>query len=249
MNGGGHNVAAGKGVFHHIGVAGIGVAAMVEVQVARSLICGQQQPAGAAGVVGDVVIVQRVGVAPVQVFRNGQVRHQRGRFRSGIVSFESFTVGNQSLENGAGHVALPDSVLYGIGSADHSGQHSHGGHRGDLHQQFLGNVEDGPVVDVEDVIPFFNDGPGSKLVADGFAMNLLQAPYALIAGQALMVCQGVDDDGGAHFGGLFAGGVVGLGLLAFLDGLGRLGHWGRPGLAEQLADTVANNGADGGQPD
>ena len=74
MNGGGHDVAGGERVFHHMGVNGVRVAAANAVQVADALIRRQNQPARPAGVVGYAVVLQRLGASPVQIVRDGEMR-------------------------------------------------------------------------------------------------------------------------------------------------------------------------------
>ena len=223
MDGGGHDVAGGEAVLHHVGVYGVGVAAVVAVQLPGPPVGRQHQPAGAAGVVGDVVILQRLGVAPVQVFGDGQKCRQGGAFRAGVIGGQGLPVGNQPLEHRAGHVVLLDGLLDVVGSSGHAVQQARGDGGRDEQQQLFGDVKNRPVVDGQDVVPLGNDVVGMQA-----ASGLAHLPQALDdagfrapvnfhrggeTGQVLLEGQRVYQHGGGHLGRLLAGVLVGLFLL------------------------------------
>ena len=73
MDSGGHDVAGGQAVFHHVSVMFIGVSTVETVQVPGALVGCQHDAAAAAGVVRYSVSLQGLGVPPIKIFRYGQV--------------------------------------------------------------------------------------------------------------------------------------------------------------------------------
>ena len=99
-------------------------------------------------------------------------------------------------------------------------------------------MEYGPVVYGENVVPFVDYGALVQPVETAFGPNGLQIADAFVARQALLIRQRVDDDGGAHSGGLRSRRLVRPLLPSLLRRL-RFAHRGGPSLAQSLGDSQA----------
>ena len=100
-------------------------------------------------------------------------------------------------------------------------------------------MEYGPVVYGEDVVPFVDYGALVQPAEIVFGPNGLQIADAFVARQALLIRQRVDDDGGAHSGGLRSRRSVRPPLPSFLRRLRFGAHRGGPSLAQHLGDSQA----------
>ena len=79
------------------------------------MIGGEDEAAGAAGVVGDAVILEGFGVGPIEVVRDGEMGGQDGAFGASVVGGKGLAVGNEPLEYGASNVVYLDGFLNGVG--------------------------------------------------------------------------------------------------------------------------------------
>ena len=161
--------------------------------------------------------------------------------RQGVEGGEVLAVGNEALEDAAGQVV---GLVY-AGGADRLGGLAQAAQDGgcvtgrQLRQQVLGNGENGPIVDVQDVVP---GGQQRAFRVGGrvTAHQVQRLDLGVHAGDALVEDQRVGDDGAGH--------AAGLGHVRHAEQLRHLPRDGRPAGVygvEELGRGV-NAGLEGG---
>ena len=160
---------------------------------------------GAAGEISDAELADGVGVGPVHTFqlRYRQPGEQCRRSRQGIECGQVLPVGDKVLEDAAGQVVsvVDASGFDSLGGLQEVPQHGGGSVPRNLFEDVLGNGEDWPVVDLQDV------GPGRKRIALRIghfgAGHQAQGFHPLVQpGDALVEHHGVGDDRAGHAAGL-----------------------------------------------
>ena len=231
MHRGRHDVTCGECALHHVRVYRIRIAAMIAVQLARPLVRRKNQPSGAAGVVRNVIALQRLRVAPIQVFGYGQMRRENSALRPRVVGSQRLPIRDQPLKHDASHVVLPHGIPNGSRRADRGREYLIDEKRRNGCQQLHGNMEDRPVVDRKDILPL----PGYRILVEPpiirlFVPQPIEVPNPLVAREILVIRQRVDDDRRAHLRSLIPGRMVGLLLLNLFLRLGRPTERSRPWL-------------------
>ena len=157
MGGGRHDVAAVEHFLHHHLVEGGGVSAGALVTGGDLLVGRREERAGAAREIADAQAADGIRVAPVHPvhLRDRQAREKGGGRRQGVERRQVLAVDDQPLEDAPGQVVR---VVYPRGGHVPGGvlqpaQKLGGVARRKLPENVSPNVEDGIVVDAQDVAP------------------------------------------------------------------------------------------------
>ena len=166
MDGRRHDVHANQGMFHHVRVQRLAVSSRLLVHLANALVRRGKQRAGAAGKVRYGEFLDPSGVAPVLAFRYGKGSQERRCGRTGVECRQELPIRHESLEDRTGEiVGARHAFRYQIeGGAAQTVQDPDRPRCRNGDDDFPRDIEYGPVVDVEDLLPLVRDIRGDQVV-------------------------------------------------------------------------------------
>ena len=123
MHRGRHDVAGSQRALHHVRVHRVRIPPVTAVQIPRPLVRRKNQPPGPARVVRNVIALQSLRIAPIQILRHGQMRRQDSALRPRVVRSQRLPIRDQPLKHDARNVILPHRILNLHSSLDHVRRH------------------------------------------------------------------------------------------------------------------------------